>query len=342
MLFDRFRTSRTEQELRVMTFSAMATKAQQENVAWPCKKPGVPAWTDRKAAAIEILGRKSYDFIGLQRVGIHSGSDDDAPSAFALNLTGYGVLSRSLDPEHHRQGEGLAILYNDRNWRLCPEAFPMVWFAPDPPMPGVAGTGFLFGKFQHRHTGKTMFVYVTRLRAAPDAEAYRAASIVQLVQHIAGQTQGKSSVIVLADANLTENSPEIKFVLGKEHFRYGEFKMRSPMPLIEALQACHPEWIGKKRSQHNFDRPENGAGGFRNDMIFVSPDLSPKDADILGPATNGVFPSYHYPVTATIACQSTGTIRLSGGQHMVDAFHRLAARCRRILRSVFARFRGSA
>lgn len=292
--------------MRVMTFSAMATEAQQDNIAWPCAKPGVPTWNDRKEAAIEILAREAYDFIGLQRVEIHSGSDYDAPSEFAARLLGYGVLSRSLDPEHPGLGEGLAILYNERTWKLCPEAFPMVWFGPDPPMPGVAGTGFLFGKFQHRRTGKTVFVYSTRLRAAPNVDAYRAASIVQLVQHIAARTQMNNSVILLADTNLTENSREIKFILGREHFHYGHFKMKSPMPLVEMLQACHPEWIGRKRSQHNFDRPENGGGGFRNDMIFASSGMTALGAAILGPSLNGVFPSYHYPVTATIQYEPAG------------------------------------
>lgn len=92
--------------------------------------------------------------------------------------------------------------------------------------------------------------------------------------------------IVMGDLNVGEAMPPIKTLLGAGNDR-----------LIDAYRTRFPKRSSRERTHHAFRGTEEGV---RIDYVLHTPDLRATEAEIDRQNREGVFPSDHFPVTATL------------------------------------------
>ncbi len=92
--------------------------------------------------------------------------------------------------------------------------------------------------------------------------------------------------VVMGDLNVGEKMPPIAALLGTGDDR-----------LVDAYRTCFPERSSRERTHHAFRGTEEGV---RIDYLLHTTDLRAVQAAIDRQNQDGVYPSDHYPVTATL------------------------------------------
>ena len=92
----------------------------------------------------------------------------------------------------------------------------------------------------------------------------------------------------MGDINANEQSSEYQTLIG-EHDSQGR-------PLADSYRQLHPR---RAPEEATFNDWRGNRKGLRIDFILHSDELTPTEAEIVRTSYGGLWPSDHYPVTAT-------------------------------------------
>lgn len=246
--------------LKVMTF----------NIRYGTAKDGEFHWPARRALVLEVIRREQPDVLALQE-------------ALAFQLEELApVLADYEKYGQHRNGglsgefSGVYVRHN-----TCEVAdFGEIWLSPTPQVVGAKGWDAALPRMAvwvelTLAMGERIRVYGTHFDHR-GAEA-RLNSAALMVEH----AQGGPPSILMGDFNAEPDSPPIAVFLAAGY--------RS------ALQICDPN-----NDLGTFNGFQNPQPTRRIDDVFCSPGLQPIRARILEDRVEGIWPSDHFPVVATV------------------------------------------
>jgi len=264
-------------DLKMMTF----------NIRYANPADGVNAWPNRRNLVYQVIRDQNLDTAGLQEALVAQVQDLEA----AL-------------PEFHRIGVGRddgvnagefsAILY--RASRFDVESSGTFWFSDTPEVPGSSSWGnasiriCTWGRFVEHGTGRAFYQFNVHLDNV--SEPANEKSVQLLMARVVARQFPTDPFIVTGDFNSSESQPPVRYMTGAAPIA----TMANPIPTIDSFRQLYPNATGIG-TFHNF---LGGTGGDKIDFIFMGPGERAVAAEIIRTQQNGLYPSDHYPVTATI------------------------------------------
>ncbi|MDR0305698.1 MAG: endonuclease/exonuclease/phosphatase family protein [Chitinispirillales bacterium] len=275
----------------VYTASSQSIRVMSFNIRYGSAKDGKNSWQHRHSQVIGVLKDYKADIIGLQEALRFQLEE------IKTEMSGYAQIGVGRD-DGDTSGEYSPILYKRDRFTIGESG--TLWFSETPLIPGSKHWGnkypriFTFVSLTDRTSGKKILVYNLHLDHANLNSRWKSVSLIN--RHIAENKTENSSVILLGDFNSGENSAVIKYILGKENFLKSKDTCRkNPLPMKDSFRSIHPKDRGG--TFHMFWGKNFGP---KFDYIFVSPDISVKEAAIIRSNIKGRFPSDHFPITADI------------------------------------------
>ena len=235
---------------------------------------------------IKVLDKlKSSDIMCFQHVANTPSNEKLLSNCFK----DHGLISYGLTSNFY--GDGLSILF-DQN-KLLLDSHQLINFKkPSSFTPGRTGTAYIKARFLHTPTLKILNVYNVRLRDG--SSNYRHQCIDQLLDDVLNISPD-SSCLIFMDLNAPMKSLEFSRLQG---FNFGDRFLSEAYAYLKGEIACEEVDF----TQHNFS-PLDPLVRFkgRNDLIFYSSDFVATSIKTIRDSCLGIYPSYHYPVVATIS-----------------------------------------
>lgn len=255
--------------LRVMTYNLRYITSGDK---------GERAWTARRDQAAELIKADGSDIIGIQE-GLPTMLND-----LADRVPGYAVIGVGRE-DGIDKGEYSAILVKSDRFRI--QESGTFWLSDTPEVPNSRTWGnqvtriCTWAKLYDRETKRTLHFFNAHL------------------DHESAQARQKGTELILA--RIAQRQPAGPLVFT------GDFNAREGDPLHAAIQkagladvwrAVHPDATAEaSETIHQFTGAATGA---RIDYLYATPDFKPVDAEVIRSSKDGVFPSDHYPVRATL------------------------------------------
>ncbi|MCW1884025.1 endonuclease/exonuclease/phosphatase family protein [Luteolibacter flavescens] len=239
---------------------------------------GERAWTARRDQAAELIKKDESDIVGLQE-GLPQMMND-----LADRLPGYAVIGVGREDGIDR-GEYAAILVKADRFRV--QESGTFWLSDTPEVVASCTWGntvtriCTWAKLYDRETKKTFHFFNTHLdHASPEAREKGTALILSRI----APRRAAGPVIITGDFNAAEADPLHKAI--RDAGFADIWKTVNPdTPASEA--GTFNEFTGVKDSA-------------RIDYIYATPDLKGTESEIIRSSKNGVYPSDHFPVRATL------------------------------------------
>jgi endonuclease/exonuclease/phosphatase family metal-dependent hydrolase len=257
-----------ELSLRVMAYNIRYASTQPPN-----------AWPDRRPAMKQLLDREMPDLIGTQE-GVYSQVKDLAADLPAYEWIGIGRDGGS-------RGEFMAVFY--KRDRFEPLAFDHFWLSDSPALIGSFTWGnrlprmVTWVRFRDRESGRVFEFWNTHFDH--QSEPARQRSAVLLRERLA-KVDPALPIVLVGDFNAIAGSSAAYATLTEG------------TGLIDTWVAA------RERRNEGMNTYNNFREGLREDRridwIIASSPVTVETAAIVTDADNGVPPSDHYPVTATL------------------------------------------
>lgn len=250
-------------------------------------------WNDsahpRRDRAIRVIRETSPDILGLQEPREHQIED----LRIALPEMAFYGVGRD---DGRSAGEYAGIFY--RKDRFTPIDQGTFWLSSSPTTPG---TSFYTGKDSYpriaswikladKQSGRQFLVLCTHWEWQDAAAREQSAQLIR--KELSSLAKGLP-VILLGDFNAPEDTAELLAVRGVEP--------PAEPQLADSYRKVHPEQQPDELSYHAY---KGTIVGPRIDFILHSKEFEPIDAAILRTRYEGLWPSDHYPVTATLRMRS--------------------------------------
>ena len=267
-----------ELELRVMTFNVRNEGDRGRN-----------AWANRRPLVAQVIREFQPDVVGLQE---SSGDrqledlDQMIPGMRLVQIPNQGQARRN------------SILY--RTDRLKQEAAGYFWYS-DTPEQFTTHWGNTYPRsctwvrFIDRNTGRAFYHFNTHLDH--QSENSRRRSAVMLARRVAERPH-KDPFVVTGDFNSAETSAVLKYLRGGvlEHVD-GQPAPANLLPLIDTFRVDKPDAADVGTSIPAFDGKTSGV---KIDYILTRGCFQVLSANIVTTNKDGLYPSDHLPVAATI------------------------------------------
>lgn len=259
-------------DLRVMSFNVRCGSAPD----------GENSWEKRRDLLLERVRRFDPDLLGTQET-------EDEPGAFLrAQLPEYSAFGVGRD-DGKAKGESVTLFYRvERFEKLAGGHF---WYGEHPETPGLMAWDATFPRMltwvtlrDRRSERKLLWLNTHWDNSGANS---RLESAKQLRRWVTAHGEGLP-LIVSADFNSTELSPEHRHLLGEADTR---------PRLTDVYRQIHPRREPDEATFHGFG---GGRQGLRIDRILCSPAFVPVAADIDRTSRDGRYPSDHFPVTATL------------------------------------------
>jgi endonuclease/exonuclease/phosphatase family metal-dependent hydrolase len=266
-------------ELKVMSFNIrFAHQGHSEEKPennWADEK------TPRRERVVRVIREYMPDVLGVQEA--RHGQIVDLEKA----LPEYGFYGVGRD-DGKEDGEYTGIYYRKDKFVLLGE--DSFWLSDSPEIPG--------SKFKSAPLALTRMASWVRLRdKASDAsflvlnthwdhisKRARRQSAGVILERIVKHGGGVPA-IVMGDLNAPEKSRELQVLLQGEHALVDSY--RTLFPTVSADEGSFGGWEGKR-------------DGDRIDFILHTKEFTPLAAEVVRTRYDGLWPSDHYPVTATL------------------------------------------
>jgi endonuclease/exonuclease/phosphatase family metal-dependent hydrolase len=242
----------------------------------------------RRDRALSTIQTYNPDLLGIEEALPNQLSDLQVSAA----LAGYGYYGpgRAADGGNEHGG----IFY--RTSRFTPTGQGSFWLSATPTVPGTTFTGggtdtgnprmVNWMKLADNKTGQTYFVANTHWSL--DSQARQLSANLMRTQFAA--LSGGLPMIVLGDFNTTLTSSPLQTLTGATN--------PSGFQLTDAYRKVFPTVSPNEATYHNFTGTTSGSSV---DHIFYSAStFTATAAAIVRTTYNGLYPSDHYPITATL------------------------------------------
>lgn len=257
------------QPLRVMSF----------NIRLSAVNDGVNSWPNRKELYLQTVRDFAPDLLGTQEV-IH-----DQFEALVAGLPEMHAIGVGRD-DGVNKGERSALLVRKSRFDVLDSG--TFWLSETPEVIGskswdAAITRICtWARLKDRMTGRELLC--ANAHFDHKGELARENSAKLLAKRLPELAAG-APMILMGDFNATEDSPAYRALVGSQ--------------FSDSYRVVRPERSPEETTFHAFKGTTTGS---RIDWILHTPELQAIDAQILrSPARDGVYPSDHYPVTATLA-----------------------------------------
>lgn len=239
---------------------------------------GQRAWTFRRDLAAELIKKNRPDIIGIQE-GLRPMLND-----LGERIVGYAEIGLGRE-DGRDKGEFSAILV--RADRFTIQESGTFWLSDTPEVPNSCTWGntvtriCTWAKLYDRDTRQVFHFYNTHLdHASPLA---RQKGVELILARIATRNSG-GPFLLTGDFNAGFEDPIHEAVRAA--------------PAVDVWKSLHPNAAATESGTwHDFTGRTDGS---RIDYIYASPDFKALDSVILRDETGGVYPSDHFPVSATL------------------------------------------
>lgn len=240
----------------------------------------------RVLSAIEDYGP---DLLGVQEAFFVQ--VDDLLGGFdGRRLEGYAFSGVGRD-DGQLQGETTGIFYRPDRFTLLDEG--TFWLSSTPDVPGTvfAGSGSIriasWVKLHDAQSRSDLLVLNTHWDNVSSSSRLQSAVLIR--QQLADLAEGLP-LIVMGDLNATETSSAVSTLRGAA-------ANDGAPPLVDAYREVFPVRGPLEATYHNFT---GSTAGSRIDYILHSPEWTAQQAAIVRTTYGGLYPSDHFPVTATL------------------------------------------
>lgn len=265
------RPTAAAEPLRVMSF----------NIRYGSADDGANSWPQRRELVYAMLREEGPHLIGLQE------AERFQLDELSKALPNFGEVGVGRD-DGKTAGEYSAILYDRRRVEVLDQG--TFWFAEDPEAPGSIAWGAHLPRIctwiRARDNSNGREFYFFNMHWDHESQNARQRSAELLLERISDRSHPEAPVVVTGDFNADEANPAfVRLVSSK---RQG---------LSDTFRRIHPQ-ESAVQSFHGF-RGGSDRGG-KIDAVLVSPEWEVTDAKIVRTHRGKLYPSDHYPVTATI------------------------------------------
>jgi endonuclease/exonuclease/phosphatase family metal-dependent hydrolase len=258
--------------VRVLSFNL---RYQNTNDAGP------KSWESRRGPAIDLIRREAADFIGVQEA-LRSQLDD------LHERVGGEYLEIGVGREDGKtRGEYSALLIRRERWTV--EESGTFWLSDTPETPNSMTWGNRITRIctwaRLREVPGGRIVHFFNTHFDHESQPSREKSAALLAERIAAR-QPAGPFVLTGDFNATPENPAITALTGGSLQLVDAWKVANPdVPAAES--GTWQAFIGNR-------------DGGRIDFVLVPPGTRILDAAILHDAPDGVLPSDHFPVRATV------------------------------------------
>lgn len=267
-----------------------------------CERGTPHHWPLRRDFCRDVIAQGGYDFIGVQEAWFSPDDPDtDQAGDLARGLPAYGMFGTSRDPDP-ANGEGGPIFYRRDRWELDANDNGHLWLSDTPTVrasrleDATHSRVLVWGRFHEleggKRTGRTILFSNTHLDYLFEHTILLQATICNRL--LAERARPGEPIILTGDFNSYERSWPIRQMLG-ETLPTAPAIPPAPLPLRDAWREVHSN-ERDARTFHGWGRPTEDR---RIDYILFNGDLRVVDAEIDRTQRDGVFPSDHYPLSAT-------------------------------------------
>ena len=264
------------------------------SIAGQSEKAAEDNWNDpvhpRRERVIRVIREQQPDVLGAQEA--RQRQVDDLEAA----LPEYAFYGVGRD-DGREAGEYAGIFWRaDRFKKLDAGTF---WLSDSPEVPGTSfdkSLGALpriasWVKLRDASNGQELLVLNTHWDHLPPFAVRRKSA--RLIRQKIGQLRGKLPVVVMGDFNSSEDSAEQRELAGEND--------PDGVQLLDSYREVHPDRQPNERSHNEFTGRTDGS---RIDFIRHTKELEPVAAEIVQTTYDGLLPSDHFPVTATLRLKS--------------------------------------
>lgn len=241
---------------------------------------GPKNWDARRAIAADVITRDQPDVIGFQEA-LRLMLDD-----LKERIPGYEEIGVGRD-DGKELGEYSAIWV--KKDRFAVEESGTFWLSDTPEAIGSKSWGnevvrvCTWARLKDKTTGRDFHFYNTHLDHQSQPAREKGAALI--AERLAA-LQPAGPFLLTGDFNAGEDNPAITAL------------KKGPLQLVDTWRALHPGVPAPEANTfHNFTGSRTGA---KIDYIFAPPSATPLDAAIMYDEKDGVYPSDHYPVRATV------------------------------------------
>lgn len=262
--------------IRAMTFNIRYGTASDAEHAWPLRR--------------HLTFRAIRDFaptvLGVQEA-LRFQLDE-----IARELPGFGELGVGRE-DGIEEGEYSAILYDRQRLELLEHG--TFWLSDSPTVPGSVSWGnritrlATWARFRDRASpGVTFYVFNTHWDHESQPARERSAALI--IERIRARAHADDPVLLMGDFNAGEDNAAYRALLAPRDAVQGN------VPLYDTFRAVHPD-ARETGTYHAFRGDRSGP---KIDAILTSPEWETLAAEIVLMNENGLYPSDHFPVTATV------------------------------------------
>jgi endonuclease/exonuclease/phosphatase family metal-dependent hydrolase len=263
------------------------------NLRYDNPDDGANAWPHRRDFVATLLRDAAPDVVGVQEA-LRSQLDDLA-ERLPYDEVGVGRV------DGHEAGEYSAILFDAERFDVA--ASDTFWLSDTPEVPGSTSWGntvvriCTWARLVERASGRGLFVFNTHLDH--QSQSSRARSVELIAARVA-ERDPPDPFLLLGDFNAGETNRALRYLRGEvDRASTGDDPVPPSPGLVDTFRVVHPdaEDVG---TYHAF---EGGTDGNKIDYVLArpAPETEVFAAEIVHASDGALYPSDHFPVTATLA-----------------------------------------
>ncbi|WP_437937790.1 endonuclease/exonuclease/phosphatase family protein [Sorangium sp. So ce341] len=265
------------------------------NIRYANRRDGVNAWKNRRDLLYQVIRDADPDVLGLQEA-LRSQLDD------LRGALPYAELGVGRD-DGVEAGEYSAILYDADRFDV--DESGTFWLSDTPEVPRSRSFGNVvvrictWARLVEKSSGRGFYLFNTHLDH--ESQPSRARSVELIADRIAKRGH-PDPVFLTGDFNAGESNPAVLYIKG-EAARASEGTAPVPAPpgLVDTFRVLYPN-EAPVGTFNGFNGDEDGE---KIDFIFAQPAPVTEVllARILRDHRDGLYPSDHFPVTASVRLQ---------------------------------------
>ncbi|MGB6220515.1 endonuclease/exonuclease/phosphatase family protein [Haloferula sp.] len=253
---------------------------------------GVNHWDTRQTRVADAIRHLDADVIGMQE-------------AFFSQI---GDLEAVLSPYHRvgvgrddgaEEGETCSIFFRRDRFHLVDHG--TFWLSNTPEVPGSKHWGnevvriCTWALLRDKPSDRPFYVFNTHFDHVSQEAREQSARLIS--ERIAERSESNAPFILMGDFNAAEDNPAIRYLKGEAvALAGGEDIETTPIKMLDSFRVNHPDAI-EVRTGHSFKGLTEGG---KIDHVFVPQGTTVEAAAIDRFQQDGLYPSDHFPVTATL------------------------------------------